>query len=304
MIVTHSVAELIGQTPMILLRHLTGPDDASIYAKLESFNASGSVKDRTVKYLIEYAESSGELTRDKTIIEATSGNTGVATAMLAAAKGYPSHIIMPDSASLERRKIIAAYGATLELTPGELGTGGAIERKKQVLTENPGDYLDLEQFKSPVNVLAHYQTLGGEILDQMEGRLDALVVGLGTAGTGVGVSKRLKQHDPSIRVVGVTPCICVDLPGLRNPCSMNGSSLFDESWFDEIIYVEETDLVEIIGTAKETAMKAGLLVGFSGAANLFYAARKAQSFGSDERVVTILADSGDRYLSTGLFANP
>ncbi len=301
MIVTHSVAELIGQTPIIQLRHLTGPDDASIYGKLESFNIGGSVKDRTVKYLIEYAESSGVLTSDKTIIEATSGNTGVATAMLAASKGYKTLIIMSESASMERRKLIQAYGADLLLTDGKLGTGGAIDRKKELVSNKPDKYVDLSQFKNPVNVMAHYQTTGMEILDQLDGKLDMLIVGIGTAGTGVGVSRRLKQHNPSIKVIGVTPCVDVNLPGLRNPCSSNGSSLFEKSSFDEVIYIEHEDLEPIIQVARDTAKNAGLLLGFSGAANLYYAFKLAENKGSKYRIVTILPDGGERYLSTPLF---
>lgn len=301
MIVTHSVAELIGQTPMIQLRHLTGPDDASIYGKLESFNVGGSVKDRTVKYLIEYAESSGVLTRNKTIIEATSGNTGVATAMLAASKGYRTLIIMSESASLERRKLIQAYGADLVLTDGKLGTGGAIDKKKELVSNNPDKYVDLSQFKNPVNVMAHYQTTGMEILDQLDGELDMFIVGIGTAGTGVGISRRLKQHDPSIKVIGVTPCVDVNLPGLRNPCSSNGSGLFEEASFDEVKYIDHQDLDSIIQVARDTAENAGLLLGFSGAANLYYASQLAKNLGSKYRIVTVLPDGGERYLSTSLY---
>lgn len=301
MIVSQNVAELIGRTPMIQLRHLTGPNDASIYAKVEAFNIGGSLKDRTVKYLVEYAESSGVLTLDKTIIEATSGNTGIATAMLAASKGYKSLIIMSESASLERRKLIQAYGAELLLTDGKLGTGGAISKKQEILAEQPEKYVDLAQFKNPVNVMAHYQTTGNEILDQLEGSLDMFVVGIGTSGTGVGVSKRLKQHNPGIRVIGVTPCMDVTLPGLRNPCSSNGSGLFEESSFDEVKYIDHVDLEPIIHVARETAQKAGLLIGFSGATNLYYASKYAKEKGPEYRIVTVLPDGGERYLSTSLF---
>lgn len=301
MIVTQSVTELIGQTPIIQLKHLTGPDDASIYGKLESLNIGGSVKDRTVKYLIEYAESSGVLTRDKTIIEATSGNTGVATAMLAASKGYDALIIMSESASVERRKLIQAYGADLLLTDGNLGTGGAIDKKKELVNNQPDKYVDLSQFKNPVNVMAHYQTTGREILDQLDGQLDLFIVGIGTAGTGVGISRRLKQHDPSIKVIGVTPCVDVNLPGLRNPCSSNGTRLFHEASFDEVIYIEHQDIEPIIQVARKTAENTGLLLGFSGAANLYYATMFAKRRGPEYRIVTILPDGGERYLSTSLY---
>ncbi len=301
MLVVHSVAELIGQTPMMKLSRLTKQGEASIFAKLESFNAGGSVKDRTVKYLIEYAEASGVLTPEKTIIEATSGNTGISTAMLAAAKGYQALILMSESASLERRSLIQAYGAELRLTPGELGTGGAIEEKEKILAETPNKFVDLSQFKSPVNVLAHYQTLGKELLDQLDGNVDAVVVGVGTGGTGVGVSKRVKQYDSSIRVIGVAPCMNVNIPGLRNPCSNNGSRLFDEAWFDEIKYVESSDLEPIIRVARMSAEKTGVLVGFSGAANLYYALKLASELGEKRNIVAIIPDGGERYLSTNLY---
>jgi len=169
---------------MVRITRLVSPDDAELYAKLEWYNPGGSVKDRMAKYLVEYAEVAGKLTKDKVILEATSGNTGIALAMIAAVKGYRCTIIMPESVSVERRKIIRAFGAELILTPGHLGTAGAIELKRKMLSENPDKYVDLDQFSDPANVLAHYQTTANEIWEQTQGRVDCVVVGVGTAGTG------------------------------------------------------------------------------------------------------------------------
>ncbi|MFQ6074872.1 MAG: PLP-dependent cysteine synthase family protein [Candidatus Bathyarchaeia archaeon] len=169
MIVANEVTELIGNTPMVRINRLTSKDDATVYAKLEWYNIGGSVKDRMAKYLIEYAEAAGKLKKDKMILEATSGNTGIALAMIAAAKGYKITIVMPESVSVERRKIIKAYGAELVLSPGAKGIGGAVELKQKMLREDPESYVDIDQFKDPANILAHYQTTGREILQQTNG---------------------------------------------------------------------------------------------------------------------------------------
>ncbi|MFQ5999905.1 MAG: PLP-dependent cysteine synthase family protein, partial [Candidatus Bathyarchaeia archaeon] len=215
MIVANSITDLIGKTPLVRINKLTGLNEATIYAKLEWYNIGGSVKDRMGLYLIEYAEAAGKLRNDKIILEATSGNTGIALAMIAAAKGYKIAIVMPESVSVERRKVIKAYGAELILSPGEKGTGGAVELKQKMLRENPGEYIDIDQFKDPANILAHYETTGKEILEQTKGKLDMIVVGVGTAGTGVGTSMRVKEYDPNIKIVGVMPKLGVSIQGLR-----------------------------------------------------------------------------------------
>ena len=300
MIVADTVIDLIGRTPIVRLNH-RHQNEATILAKLEGYNVSGSVKDRAVKYMIEFAEASGQLTEDKTIIEATSGNTGISVAMIAAAKGYKTKILMSESVSVERRQIIQAYGADLVLTPGSKGTGGAIEEKKRLIMENPEEFVDLGQFKNPVNILAHYQTLGREIIQQTNGNFHAIIVGIGTGGTGVGLSMALKQHNSGIQIIGVMPEIGVRIQGLRNPYDENATELFQERRFDEIISIQQNEVNKIINTARRTAKTEGLLIGYSASAILYIAKRKAKRLGEGKRIVAVLPDDGWKYLSTDLF---
>jgi len=299
--VVNDILELIGNTPLIRINKLTRKEDATILAKLEWYNISGSIKDRMAKYLIEYAEASGKLTKDKVILEATSGNTGIALAMIAAAKGYKITIVMPESVSVERRKIIKAYGANLILSPGEKRTSGAIELKQKLLRENPEKYIDINQFKDPANILAHYQTTGKEIIEQTEGKVDMIVVGIGTAGTGIGVSMRVKKYNPKIRVVGVTPKIGVSIQGLRNPKEKYPTQLFRKKWFDEVVEISEEKLPKIFEVARKIARKEGLLIGISAAAIMYVALKKAKELGKNQTIVAVLSDSGMKYLSTNLF---
>lgn len=299
--IANSILDLIGNTPMVKVNKLTRENDATIYAKLEWYNIGGSIKDRMVKYLIEYAEVSGKLSKDKVILEATSGNTGIALAMIAAVKGYKVKLIMPESVSVEKRKIIKAYGADVILSPGDKGTGGAIELKYKLLKENPELYIDLDQFSDPANILAHYQTTGLEIIKQTNGLLDMVVLGIGTAGTGVGVSMRLKEFNPRIKVVGVTSKLGVNIPGLRNPNEYNPTKLFRREAFDEIIEIGNEDLKTVIEVIKKMARKEGLLIGFSSGAIMHIALKKAKELGKGKIIIAILPDSGHRYLSTELF---
>jgi cysteine synthase len=301
MIVAEDITELIGRTPMLRLNKVTKADDAAVYAKLEWFNIGGSVKDRMALYLVEHAEASGKLTRDKRILEATSGNTGIALAMIAAAKGYKITIVMPESVSIERRKIIEAYGAKLVLSPGDKGTGGAVELKQKLLTEQRERYIDVDQFKDPANILAHYQTTGKEILEQMKDRLDMVVVGVGTAGTGVGVSLRIKESRPNVKIVGVIPHLGVKIQGLRNPEEPYPTQLYRRDRFDEIVEITENEVRETSAIVRRIAREEGLLVGMSSGAILYVALRKAKELGAGKTVVAILPDSGDKYLSTSLF---
>lgn len=301
MIVANNITDLIGKTPLLRINKLTEPDDATIYAKLEWYNIGGSVKDRMALYLIEYAEASGRLTKQKKILEATSGNTGIALAMIAAAKGYNICIIMPESVSIERRKIIKAYGAELILSPGEKGTGGAIELKQKMLKEHPNEYIDLDQFKDPANILAHYQTTSREILEQTKGKLDMIIVGIGTAGTGVGVSMRIKQYNPNIKIVGVTPKLGVSIQGLRNPKEPYPTQLFRKESFDEIMEISQEEVPETFEVARKAAKKEGLLIGMSSGAIMYVALKKAKELGKGKVIVAVLPDDGLKYLTTPLF---
>ncbi|PNV78491.1 MAG: cysteine synthase B [Thermoproteota archaeon] len=296
-----SVLDLIGRTPIVRINKLVSSEDAELLAKLEWYNPGGSVKDRMALYLVEAAEASGRLRKDKVIIEATSGNTGIALAMIAAVKGYKIVIVMPESVSIERRKIIKAYGAELILSPGEKGTAGAIELKRKIIEENPDRYVDLDQFSDPANIMAHYQTTAREIIEQTSGKVDMVVVGIGTAGTGVGISMRLKEHKKEVKIVGVTPKIGVSIQGLRNPAEENPTKLFWPDAFDEIVEIGEEDLSSVKFMAKELARKEGLLVGQSSAAIMNVAVRKAKELGRGKTIVAVLPDSGLKYLSTYLF---
>jgi len=301
MVVANSIIELIGNTPMVKLNKLVGSDDATLYAKLEWYNIGGSIKDRMAKYLIEYAEAAGKLDKARIILEATSGNTGIALAMIAASKGHRIALVMPESVSIERRKIIKAYGAELILSPAAQGTGGAVELKMKMLQENPNKYIDLDQFKDPANILAHYQTTGKEILDQTCGKVDVIVVGVGTAGTGVGVNMRVKQYNKSIKVVGVLPKLGVSIQGLRNPGELNPTQLFRKESFDEIIEISKEEIPTILEAARRVTKEEGLFVGMSSGAVMHVALQKAKEIGKGKVVVAVLPDNGDKYLSTPLF---
>jgi len=297
----NNIKGLIGNTPIIRINKLVSESDANVYAKLEWYNIGGSVKDRLALYLIEYAEAQGKIHKDKIILEATSGNTGIGLAMIAAIKGYKIDIVMPESVSIERRKIIKAYGANLILSPGEKGTGGAVELKKELLIKYPDKYIDLDQFKDPANILAHYQTTGREIIEQMEGKFDMVVVGIGTAGTGVGVSMRVKEFNPNIKIIGVMPKLGVKIQGMRNPKEQNPTQLFRQEAFDEIVEIGNSEIPETYKVIRETASKEGLLIGMSSGSVLYVALKKAKTLGKGKNIVAILPDNGMKYLSTDIF---
>jgi cysteine synthase len=300
-IVATDVTDLIGNTPLLRISKLVPERAATVYAKLEWYNIGGSIKDRMALYMIESAEAAGKLSCGKTIIEATSGNTGIALAMIAASRGYRIKIVMPESVTIERRKIITAYGAELVLSPGELGTAGAIDLKRTLLREKPDDYVDVDQFRDPANVRAHYETTGREILEQTGGNVEMVVVGVGTGGTGVGTSKRVKEFNPKIKVVGVTPMLGVNIQGMRNPRENNPSALFDNSWFDEVIELSEIEKENAFETARLAARKEGLLVGMSAAAVLHVALNTSRELDEEDNIVAVLPDGGHKYLSTSLF---
>jgi cysteine synthase len=301
MIVANSVTDLIGKTPIVRINNLTGPDDARLYAKLEWLNIGGSVKDRLALYIINYAESAGQLNREKRILEATSGNTGIALAMIAAAKRYKLTLVMPESVSIERRRIIRAYGAELILSPGPKGTAGAIELKQKMLKENPGKYIDVDQFKDPANILGHYETTGKEILEQTHGQLDMVVVGIGTAGTGVGTSMRVKEIKPEVKIVGVTPKLGAVIQGLRNPNEPFPTQLFRSEWFDEVVEISDAEKETTFQVAREVAKQEGLLIGMSAGSIMHVALKKARELGKEKTIIAILPDGGERYLSTTLY---
>ena len=299
--IVNNVIELIGATPIVKINRLTGPNDAKVYAKLEFYNPSGSVKDRTALYLIEYAEATGKLKKGKTILEASSGNMGIALAMIAAIKGYKIKIILPRSTSIEKIKTIKAYGAEVIFSPANKGTSGAIELKQKLLERNPEKYVKIDQYREPANILAHYQTTGREIIEQTTGKVDMIIVGIGTAGTGVGVSLYVKEYNPSIKIVGVVPKRGVSIEGLRNPKDFYPTKLFRKESIDEIVEITKEEIPKIFQVARKIARKEGLLIGMSAAAIMYVALKKAKELGKNKTIVTILSDNGMRYLSTGLF---
>ena len=299
--ISRNISDLIGNTPMIRINKLTGPEDASIYAKLEMFNIGGSVKDRAALNLIEFAEASGILTKEKTIIEATSGNTGIALAMIGAYKGYKVTIVMSESASVERRKIIKAYGAELLLTPGDKGTAGAIEFKDTLIAENPEKYVGMDQFSNPANIFAHYRGTANEIIDQMGGKLDMVVMTVGTGGTSSGISIRMREYNPNIKIIGITPALGVKIQGIRNPKEPVPSKLVRTEYFDEFIEMDEKMKQAAFETGRMAASREGLLLGQSSACALHIAIQKSREMGAGKNIVAIFPDNGFKYLSTDLF---
>ncbi|NOR85803.1 pyridoxal-phosphate dependent enzyme [archaeon] len=301
--IKQNIIELIGNTPMIKIDKIVPNDAANVYAKLEWYNVGSSIKDRMALQLIEKAEKEGRIQKGKIILEATSGNTGIALAMIAAVKGYDIEIVMSECVSVERRKIIRAYGANLILSPGNKGTGGAVELKYKLLKENPEKYTDINQFKDPANIEAHYNTTAKEIIEQTNGEIDMVVLGIGTAGTGVGISKRLKEYNSKIKIIGVIPELGSSIQGLRNPCENYPTQLYNSGYFDEIVEIKKEENPKTFDVARELARKEGLLVGMSSAAAMYISRKKAIEIGFGKNIVTIFPDNGFKYLSTPLFGD-
>lgn len=292
-----NVLESIGNTPLILINRMNPNPRVRLYVKWEAKNPGGSIKDRTALCMIESAEREGILTRDKIIIEATSGNTGIGLAMVAAVKGYRIMLVMPETASLERQKILKALGAELLLTPGSLGTDGAIEEVYNLVRKDPDRYFMPDQFSNPANPLAHYLGTGPEIYEQTDGKVNAVVVTLGTTGTAMGILKAMKDRNPSIRVVGVEPYPGHKVQGLKNMKESYVPAIFDRHAMDEIVHVRDEDAFEM---ARRLAREEGIFAGMSSGAAMAAAVQVAGEM-EEGILVAILPDGGDRYLSTNLF---
>jgi cysteinyl-tRNA synthetase len=291
-----NILGLIGNTPLVEIRRLRPNNKVRIYAKLESCNPGGSVKDRVALFMIEGAESRGEL-RGKTILEATSGNTGIGLAMVAAVKGYPITLAMSESASMERRKILKAYGAELLLTPARLSTDGAIEEVYRLAREQPEKYYVPDQFNNEDNIRAHYEGTGVEIWEQTQGAVTHFVASLGTSGTLMGASRRLKEYNPQIRILGVEPYLGHKIQGLKNMKESYKPGIFDKTRLDAVVNIEDEEAFE---TARRLVREEGLLVGMSAGASMALAYRTAQEL-EEGLIVVLFPDSGERYLSTALF---
>lgn len=302
-----SLTELIGKTPLVKLQNFQKENElsATVLAKVEFTNPAGSVKDRVALNMIEDAEEKGILQKGNTIIEPTSGNTGIGLAAVAVAKGYKVILTMPDSMSIERRKLLAAYGAQIVLTKGAEGMKGAIEKAKELQKEIPGSII-AGQFTNPSNPEAHYKTTGPEIWEDTDGKVDIFVAGIGTGGTVSGVGKYLKEKNPAIKIVGIEPFSSpVITKGTAASHGIQGiganfvPDTLNKDILDEIILVKDEDAIK---TGKEICRSEGLLVGISSGAALYAACELAKREENKNKIiVALLPDTGMRYLSTSMF---
>ena len=292
-----SILSGIGNTPLVEFTNINTNPGLKILGKLEGNNPGGSVKDRPAYYMIKKAEESGKLTKDKIILEPTSGNTGIAIAMIAAAKGYKVKLCMPACVSMERRSVLEAYGAEVVLTPAEEATDGAIRKAHQMHNAEPDKYYMPNQFENENNVLSHYETTGPEIFSQTNGEIDVFVSGLGTTGTIMGVSKYLKEKNPKIKIVAVEPIMGHKIQGLKNMHEAIVPAIYNEEYWDEKIVVED-DLA--YQTSRRLALEEGIFVGMSSGAATAGALQISKKLDKGT-IVVILPDRGDRYLSTTLF---
>ena len=293
-----NILKLIGNTPLVKINKLNPNKRVELYAKLESFNPGGSVKDRIGLTMIEEAEKSGELTKDKIILEPTSGNTGIGIALVSAVKGYKVLLTMPESVSMERRKILKALGAELLLTPKEKGTDGAIEKAYKMAREEKDKYLLLDQYNNENNWKAHYNGTGKEIWEQTNGKITMFVAAIGTFGTLRGVSARLKENNKEIKIIGVEPYIGHKIQGLKNMKEAYKPGIYDKKLLDEKINIKDEDAYE---TARKLAKQEGIFVGMSSGAAMFVALQKVREL-KHGLVVVLLPDGGEKYLSTTLFS--
>lgn len=294
------VTQLIGNTPMAKLAALVNEDSAEVIAKLEMWNPGGSIKDRIALMMVEKAEQSGILKPGGVIIEATSGNTGIGLAMVAASRGYRIILVMPETMSQERRAILEAYGAELVLTPGAEGMVGSVNRAEEIVAANPG-YFMARQFENPANPEVHRLTTAREILEATGGRIDAFVAGIGTGGTITGVGEVLKKEVPGVKIIGVEPAESPVLSGgSPGPHRIQGigagfvPAVLNRSVIDEIITVKDIDAFL---TSRALAREEGILAGISAGAAVFASVALAKKMGRGKRVVTVLPDTGERYLT-------
>lgn len=301
--VANSIDQLVGFTPIVKLNRLVDEDSADVFLKLEYMNPGSSVKDRIALAMIEAAEESGDLQPGSTIIEPTSGNTGIGLAMIAAAKGYKAILVMPDTMSIERRNLLRAYGAELLLTPGSEGMNGAI-KKAEELKEQHGYFMP-QQFKNPANVDVHRRTTGKEIVEQMGAELDAFVSGIGTGGTITGAGEVLREHYPNIKIVAVEPTDSAILSGGKpGPHKIQGlgagfiPDILNTEIYDEVVTVKNEEAFEY---ARRAAKEEGILGGISSGAAIFAALKVAKQLGKGKKVLAVLPSNGERYLSTPLY---
>jgi len=292
-----NILQSIGNTPLVRINRLNPNKDVTIYAKVEGFNPTGSIKDRIALSMVQQAEEEGTLTEGKTIIEPTSGNTGVALAMIGAIKGYPVEIVMSDSVSVERRQMIEAFGGKVILSEGRYGTDGAIRLARRLVRESPDKYFMPDQFSNQYNKLAHYRTTGDEIWRQTGGNVDHFVSALGTSGTIMGVGKALREHNPDIKIVSAHPVRGHYIQGLKNMEEAIVPAIYDPNQIDITIMVETEVAYEM---TRQIVKHEGIFVGMSSGAAMYAALEMAKRVDHGV-IVTIFPDRGEKYLSTDLF---
>ena len=293
-----NILQTIGNTPLVRINKLNPNRNVEIFAKVEGFNPTGSIKDRIALNMIRQAEEEGTLTKGKTIIEPTSGNTGVALAMIGAIKGYDVEIVMSDAVSVERRQMIKAFGATVTLSEGRYGTDGAIRKARELVKANPQKYFMPDQFSNQYNKNAHYKTTGDEIWRQTGGKVDYFVSALGTSGTIMGVGKALKEHNPRIKIVCAHPVKGHYIQGLKNMEEAIVPAIYDPTQIDTTIMVETEMAYEM---TRQIVKQEGIFVGMSSGAAMYAAIEMAKQIESGV-IVTIFPDRGEKYLSTKLFS--
>jgi len=294
--IARNVLDLIGNTPMVQINHLHTNPNLELYVKLEKFNIGGSVKDRIAKYMIEQAEKAGQLTKGKIVIEPTSGNTGIGLALVCRVKSYDLFLVMPENMTVERRQILNAIGAKIILSEADKGMDGAEDLARRIVSQNPDKYFMPFQFSNQANVLAHYETTGEEIWRDTNGRVTHFVGGIGTTGTLMGVSKRLKEHNPKIKIIAVEPENGTSIQGLKNLETQHVPAIWEKGLVDEIHKVNPKEAEE---AARLLALQEGIFVGPSSGAILHVALKKASEISSGV-MVAISPDGGEKYLSTTL----
>lgn len=294
-----SILDCIGNTPLARLDKINPNPKVKILAKLEGNNPGGSVKDRIAYYMVQEAEKSGRLKNGATILEATSGNTGIGLAMVGTAKGYKVKLVMPECVSMERRKVLEAFGAELVLSPGNEGTDGAIRLCHKIYDADKGGYFMPNQFDNEANIKAHYETTGREIYEQTKGEVSVFIAGMGTTGTLMGAGRRLKEYNSNIKIIGIEPYLGHRIQGLKNMKESIVPKIFNPSALDEKLNVNDDDA---FNTTRLLAMEEGLFVGMSSGAAMWAAVKQAKEM-KEGTIVVILPDRGDRYLSTALFTS-
>jgi cysteine synthase len=293
---TKNILDLIGNTPLVKIEHLNPNPDLEIYLKLEKNNPGGSIKDRIAKYMIEQAEKSGKLTSGKTVIEPTSGNTGIGIALVCRAKGYDVVIVMPETMSMERRQVLISLGAKVLLSEGAKGMDGAEDMAKEIAKKNPGKYFMPNQFANQANVQAHYETTAPEIWRDTDGRVTHFIAGMGTTGTLMGISKRLKEYNPNVKIIGVQPEVGTAIQGLKDLKTQNIPEIWNPNLVDEIFYINPKTADE---TSRLLALQEGIFVGPSSGAIFHVALQKAKELKKGV-IVVVAPDGGEKYLSTTL----